>query len=304
MAAGPQRQQIGGTAISRGNARRERVAPSTLQSNQNPVWNTRPVGVSQVLDGSMRLFRFRFTQFVALAACLYLPVRILDILLVLRYGTDANFDEDFLLAIVPLWGAVGQAKEFGWVTPILIPIILSILGIATGRMVAQLSRGHTESTVQLLSYGLKRSWVAVLIVAISMVVRIPTVATCFVVLIFVEPLLFMASAGSGVGHLGPWKSFRRAWKLARACYSQAMGIYIGGLVISLSLRVSLTAGPLFLIANFVSSSTVQSVLMNVVGSVVLVVEPLTAVIAARAYIELSNVRFGTDLYRRIEGVGP
>lgn len=305
MGAVPRRQQIGGTAISRGNARRDRLPPSTLQSDRNPVWETRPVGVSQVLDGSMRLFRFKFTQFVALAACLYLPLRIFDILLVLRYGTDADMDQDTVLAVVPLWGAVGQAKEFGWVTPMLIPIIMSILGLATGRLVAMLSRGETASTTDLLAYGLRRSWVAVIIVVISFLVRTPVALfTCFIGLAFVEPLMFMASATSGVEELGPWQSFRRSWKLARACYSQAIGIFFGGLAISLALRLSLTIGPLVLIANFVATESMQTVLFHAVGAVVLVVEPLTAVIAARAYLELSNVRFGADLYRRVEGATP
>ena len=78
-----------------------------------------------------------------------------------------------------------------------------------------------------------------------------------------------------------------------------LAVVFGGLLISQMLRISFYAGPVLLAANFSTNEVVLTAVAQAGALVVLVAEPLTACIAARAYMDLRCRTEGADLRRRL-----
>lgn len=253
----------------------------------------RPLGPAAILDAGCELFRLRARRLVGLAACLFIPIRILDLLFVIASGESGE-----RLHIGPQVMQLGDASGWSWLVVALHSGALSVLGLAVGRLVVRMADGGDASFRELLALAARRSWVALLIVPIALLVRAPL--SCIPLgFVFGDALLFVASVVAGSEGLGPWRSVRRSISLTRQSLGRMVGVSLGGLVLSQLLRLSFYTGPMVLAASFGANDAVLTVIAQAGALVVLVAEPLTACIAARAYLDLRCRHEGADLRRRV-----
>jgi hypothetical protein len=280
-----------GAATARGDApelpRNDRVA------GVSPLGALRPVGPGAVLDGGFALLRARFRRIVALAALFFIPIRLFDLVTMIATGDVVD-----RVDIGPSALVVGGGSGWSWVVILLQSIALSLLGLCVGHLASRLSEGDDPAFGALAALALRRGWVALLIVPISLAIRLPL--SCIPLgFLLGDALVFLSSVVAGAEGLGPWRSVRRSISLTRRSFGSMIAVVLGGLVISQLLRVSFYTGPVLLAGTFTADDAALTAISQAGSLVVLVAEPLTACIAARAYLDLRCRHEGLDLRRRV-----
>jgi hypothetical protein len=265
--------------------------------SENPLLPLRRLGVGAALDLGFELLRFRFGRLVALAACLFLPVQLVDLALRVWATTPATGEE--AVSTGPALLFVGGSSDWVIVTLTLQALALSVLGLCVGRLVAGLLRGEDPDFRTLAAYGARRSWVALVIVPLAALTRV--VLSCIPVVGFVagDALVFVASIAAGVERLGPIAALGRNFRLTRAQFGPAAVLAVGSICITAIMRLSLYAGPAVLVSGFDPPEAVLVVVEQLSSLIQLVVQPLTACIAAAAYLLLCARVEGLDLTRRL-----
>ncbi len=288
--------------------RGDAVAPpgfdtATHDDAPNPLSQLRPVGPGAVLDGAVELLRHRFGRIMAIAACLYLPIWLFNVAVTVFEPSTISSAEDGSGIV---WSPVGAfTSESGWIWLIglLQAAALSVLGLAVGRLATDLAEGRDPSFGDLVGYAARRSWVAVLIVPINALVH--TAASCLggVTWVLGDALVFIVSVVAGAERLGPIAALRRSVRLTSSQYGRSMVMCTGALALTWVIRLSLSAGPTMLVASLDPSSSLVGLVGALSSAVTLLTEPLTACIAARAYLDLRCRRDGYDLELRRARLG-
>ena len=262
----------------------------------NPLADLRPVGAGAVLDGGFELLRYRFGRLVALAACLFVPVWLANVVLSIVVPPEQ--------VAAPGSGVGWTAFSTGSSSPLVLVVAgvqlvaLSILGLCTGHLAMSLARGEDPGLRELGALALRRSWVALLIVPLNAAVHGLTGCFFGVGWVLGDALVFLSSVAAGAERLGPWQGFRRSWNLTRPQYGRALVISFGALCISQVIRWSLSFGPTVLLTSLDPASRLVGLFTALSSGVLLLTEPLTACIAARAYLDLRCRRDGVDLALR------
>jgi hypothetical protein len=266
----------------------------------NPLAQLRPVGPGAVLDGGFELLRHRLGRLLALSAGLFVPIWLLDLLLVVLGPAPATEDTGTLVgpAAALLGSDGGQGSGWAWLVSALQLVALSVLGLAVGHLVAALARGEDATLAELARVALSRSWVAVLVVPLNLVVHVLTSCLGGVGWLLGDALVFTTSIVAGAEGTGPWASWRRALRLGSAEYGRSLAVVSGGVVITLVLGLSLSAGPAALVMALDPESPLVTLVSAAGAAVVLVTSPLTACIAGRAYVDLRCRVEGWDLELR------
>ena len=295
-----------GVATARGDARApardHHTAADALADGTSPVADLRPVGPATVLDGGFDLFRFRFRRLVGFAACLFVPITVLDLILMAVVGTETPER----VAVGPSMFLLGSGDSWSWIILVGQTVALSLLGLCVGHLAASTARGVDVSFRELGRLALRRWWVAVLIVVLTAVPRALLSCVVFPVgWLLADAFFFVASSVAGAEGVGPWRAVSRSAALARGRYGNAVVICLGSLVISQVLRLSLTVGPVLLLASFAVPDALIGIVARLGTIVLLLAEPITACIAARAYLDLRARHEGLDLQLRASRVfGP
>lgn len=261
----------------------------------NPVRDLRPMGAGAVLDGGFELFRQRFGRILALTACLYVPLWLAGVVLALVAPPDAS-------SASPGWPMAAVASSSVLAVPLagLQLVALSVLGLCVGHLAMELSRGNDPGLRELGALAWRRSWVALLIVPLTGSVHLLTACLGGVGWLLGDALVFVSSTAAGAERLNPWQALLRSISLTRSQYGRALVITFGGLCITQVISWSFSFGPSVLLESLDPGSSLAPVLTAASSGIVLVTEPLTACIAARAYLDLRCRRDGLDLVLRME----
>ncbi|MFV0316613.1 MAG: hypothetical protein ACK5O2_06585 [Microthrixaceae bacterium] len=258
-----------------------------------------PVGVGGVLDGGFDFLRAHFRLLLGLTAAMYLPLQIVDLVLVTRSGLSADVEGPQLMAL----GSVGTETAGSWVVLALRVVALSVLGMTAGVLTSDALGGHARSTGAVLREVARRCWVAALIPFLTVPMKVIGGCLAYVGFFLADALVMVASVLAGAERTGPFKSVGRSWRLAGRSLSTAIGISFGAFMISAILQIAVYAGPVLLASNFVASESVLIVIQQVSLLALLVTQPLTASIAARAYVELRCRSEALDLSLRARELG-
>ena len=294
----------GGEAVARGDARAatrsvEDSSAGTVAIEDNPLVPLRRVGVGAALDLSFDLLRFRLRRLVGLAACLILPVQLLDLALRLT-GSGAASGGGGAVGSSLLF--VGGSSDWVLLTIVLQSVGLSILGICVGHLVAQLLAGRDTSFQDLCRLAFTRSWVALVILPLALLVRLVCAFIPIVGFLIGDALVFVASVAAGAEHLGPIGGLRRSINLSRAAFGPAMVLAFASVLLTQIVRISLYAGPTVLVSTFVAPEGLLIAIEQLAALIQLVVQPLTACIAASGYLLLRTRVEGLDLDHRTAGL--
>lgn len=273
---------------------------STELAALNPLATLRPVGPGAVIDGGFELLRHRLGRLLALSACLFLPIWLLDLVLVVLGPAPATESTGTLVgpAAVLFGSDAAQQSSWTWLVTGLQLVALSVLGLCAGHLVAAMVRGEDPGLGQLGRVAWRRSWVAVLIVPLNLVVHVLTSCLGGIGWLLGDALVFITSVVAGAERLGPWAAWRRSMKLAGAEYGRSLVVVTGAVVISLVISLSLSAGPAALFLALDPGSALVTIVSAAGAAVILLTSPLTACIAARAYVDLRCRHEGWDLELR------
>jgi len=288
-----------GVAVARGDAPWPSLDTSA-KADSDSLAPLGPVGVGGVLDGGFDLLRSHFGVLVALAAALLLPLQLVDLLVAVLAGRPAELNASPLLAAV---GSSGSNMPVTWLVVALRVVVLSFLGLTTGVLVSDSLTQRVRRTRSVLAVAAGRWWVALLVPVLCIPVK--AVSACLVSVGFFigDALLMCVSVVAGAEGAGPLRAFGRSWTLGWRSFGTALGVSIGSFVISTVLQVSLYAGPVLLASYFISSESALLAVQHVALLTLLVTQPLTAAIAARAYLEFRCRSEALDLALRRRDLG-
>jgi len=309
MAPNSPGQQVGGgaglgaagVAVARGSDRFPDGA-GLASAAANPLAGVEPVGVLGVLDGGFDLLRRGLALFVALAAALLLPLQLVDLLAQLNAGLDTQLaTSGSPLESLSLLGSTTTTAS--WLVSMLRIVVLSFLGLVAGVMVSDLLASRQRSGGALVAAAARRWWVAALLPLLCVPLKVVGGCAVYVGFFFFDALLMCASVVAGAEGAGPFASFGRSWRLGWRSYGTALGVSFGAFVISVILQAALYLGPAALLGVFVPSEGALLAIQQASSIVLLVTQPLTACIAARAYVEFRCRSEGLDLSIRSNALG-
>lgn len=284
-----------GHAVARGDA----VAPTRRRGAllaDNPLVPLRRPNVGEAIDLGFSLFRFRFRALFGLAACLLLPLQLLDLVLKLTVVHDPAGD---LTTGGPVVVFLGGSSAWAVVVAALSAVALSMLGIATGHLVIRLLDGEDTDFRELLGVALRRSWVSLVLLPLTLLIRVPLACIPLVGWVVADALVFVASIVAGAERRGPIAALGRNLRLTRAQLGPAGVLAFAGTAITVIIRLSLGTGPALLVSSL-GPPEWALLLVEQLGSLVdLVAQPLTACIAAGGYLMLRTRVEGLDLEQRL-----
>jgi hypothetical protein len=266
----------------------------------NPLRGLGVVGAGGVLDGAFDLLRFRFRRFVALTAVLFVPLQLIDLLLSLSEGPTTGGDGTGQFQLLDV-GSTTSAWVF--VVAGLQACALFLLGMAAGHLVDGWLVGRDDPFGTVVAAVARRAWVVPIVVVVAVVAK--TAAACFggVPFFLVDALFFIAGPVAAVERTGPLATIGRSVRLAKGGYGLALAVCFGGFAITFVLRFALGLGPSVLVALIGLPEGWLLVLEQISALTLLITLPLTACIAARAYVDLRCRVEGFDLVRREEARG-
>lgn len=285
-----------GQARARGDAPDEVAEVTSRTDVEHPLLPPRRLGVGAALDQGFALFRFRFRRLVGLAACLFLPVQLLDLVLRLTASDPTTSQEQASAAPTLLF--FGGSSDWALLTVTLQAVALSILGICVGHLVARLLDGGDASFRTLLGVAARRCWVALLLVPLTMAIRLPFLLIPIIGFVLGDAFVFVASIVAGAEAARPIKAIGRNFALTRGAFGPAVVMSLGSLCITQVVRISLYAGPFALVAIFSPPEGLLVAIEQLASLLQLVVQPLTACLAASAYVLLRTRVEGLDLEAR------
>jgi hypothetical protein len=280
-------------------ARADATAPGPPPDREEvagPFRDLTPRTPVEVIDGGFQLLRHRFGSTVVLSAALFGPIWLLDLALLATLGSPtverSGFGPDLVLLD-------GGATPWGWAIVALNGLALSVLGLCTGARVRAWVDGVDPGGRELAALVLRRGWVCAVVAPAGWLVAAPFTLCGFGVgFVFGAAFVFVASTVAGAESVGPIRALSRSMSLTRANYGRCVVIVVGTLGITQLLRVSFTLGPAALVALLGGTEDLVVWSQRLSSAVVVLVEPLTACIAARAYLDLRCRSEGLDLERR------
>jgi hypothetical protein len=292
-----------GVAVARGDARPEVAATgpggASPALDGNPFDRLMVTGPGGVLDGGFDLLRFRFRRLVGITAVIFVPIQLLELVLALTVGTAAVTSDGSSTGALSGLG-LQSAGSSGWAMLFLVVKALAtcVLGIAVGHLVAGWLEDRDPTFRDAVLFAVTRSWVAPVVVVVAAGSKLVLACLGGVGWFLADALFFIAGIVAGAERTGPFATVGRSVRLTRSAYGLSLVVCVGSFVICQILQFALTVGPILLLASFQPPEGWLVAAQQLASLVLLVALPLTACIAARAYVELRCRAEGYDLVRR------
>jgi hypothetical protein len=274
--------------------------------DDNPLLDVAPGGPAAVLDGAFSLLRFRVGRLVGLTALVLLPVQavFLTVRLTVARGAVVTGDQADPFGL----GGFGTAQSDSQLVVAVIELALTALalcwiGLGVGHLVVNWWGGRDPSFRETLGVMVRRVWVVPVVVVITTGIKVPFACLGLVGYFLADAVLFIAGIVAGAERTGPFATVGRSLRLTWPVYGSALVTCLGGFLITYIIQFVLTLGPLALLASFGVPEGWLIVAQEAAALVALVTVPLTACIAARAYVEFRCRVEGVDLIRRQEARG-
>lgn len=287
-----------GIAVARGDASPGQPAAATLGPDQ-PLARVAPVSPVAVLDGAFDLLRFRFGRLVGLASIVYLPLVLGQLAVVLSQRSPTASRPGSAPSTFQVLGSAQGSSGWNLVFVVLGSVALSWLGIAVGAQVAAWVDDDDIGVGRVFRYATRRWWVAVVLTVITLCIKVPALCAFGVGWFFADAFVFIAAVVAGAERLGPFAAIGRSWSLTRRWYWRALAIATGGAFITLVFQLVVLAGPALLLSALGLPEDWVLIAQQLGSLLVLVTAPLTACIAARAWVDLRCRSDGADLDRRM-----
>lgn len=283
---------------ARADVRHDVAGTSVVSPLMDSIRPLRPLSGTEPLDLGLTMFRVLAKMLVPLTILFHLPIEAVDLWWRIRTGNT----DPISVAGMPL-AMTAATNLHGILVPLAHSIALSMLGLATGMLLRAGFENEPVRVRELIVRVLKRSPTALVITVVSLVGQIVVSCVPVVGFVIMGTVTSTTSVVAGAERIGPLRSLRRSFDLARANARFAGGTFLGGLLIVWIVRGILSLGPLGLVFVLGLPEVAFSIVGNLSAVTLLVLQPLTATMATAAYLALRIRSEGLDLTSRISGVG-
>jgi hypothetical protein len=292
----------GGVAVARGDASPQQEPVTSLGGDQ-PLARVAPVSPVAVLDGAFDLLRFRFGRLVGLASVVYLPLVLAQLGVVLSQRSSSATRPGSAPSQFQVLSSSQGSSGWNLIFVLLGSCALAWLGIAVGAQVAAWVDDTDLTFGRVLRYAAGRWWVALVLAVVTWCIKVPALCAFGIGWLFADAFVFIAAIVAGAERLGPFAAIRRSCSLTRRWYWRALAVVAGGAFITLVFQLVVLAGPALLLSALGLPEDWVLIAQQLGSLLVLVTAPLTACIAARAWVDFRCRSDGTDLDRRMDDRG-
>jgi hypothetical protein len=232
-----------------------------------------------------------------------LPLQLGELLAAL--GTVRRSSADPLTTPASIEFLAGSSSMLGWSSlfALLGAVATTWVGVVLGVLVAAWWSGADLPVSSALRTAARRWWVVLPLTAVTLAVKVPAACVAGVGFLVADAFVFTAAVVAGAEGRGPLAAVRRSFELSRRSPGTALAVSSGGLLLTLVVQLVVLAGPALLVSSLGVGGTVAVVVEQAAGLVVLVTVPLTACIAARAWVEFRCRSEGADLEFRMQRRG-
>lgn len=254
----------------------------------------RPLGVGELLDAAIRIYRGRAKTLLAAVAIPVIPVLLFTALVSWSAQPDLSVDP-----------TTGQATFDGgdfavFVAGLLVSLVATVVAtsVATAACYRSISGayvGDDPNWRESLRFGWSRVWAVLGVTVLGLLATLGGLLACLVGVLVALAFFSVAMPAMLVEGLGPVQGMRRSWRLVRGTAWRVLGIVVLSLVLAFAFQAVLSA-PLALIFVLDLGTFLEQVL-NVSTQTLstVLVTPFTAALTMALYVDLRVRKEGFDL---------
>lgn len=254
----------------------------------------RPLGVGELIDAAIRIYRSRAKTLLLAVAIPVVPVLILTTLVSFSSQPDLSVDP-----------ATGQANLDGGdlaltiagllVSFIATTIATSIATAACFRSISGAYVGDDPDWRESLRFAMSRFWSVLGLTILVLLATVAGIFACFFGVLVPMTFLSIAMPALLVEGLGVGDAMRRSWRLVRGTGWRVLGIVLLSALLGIAFQAALSA-PIAVVFFVDVSTVVQQVLNGVVTTVsTVLVVPFSAALTMALYVDLRVRKEGFDL---------
>jgi hypothetical protein len=270
-----------------------------------PVVTLRPLGIGEVLDAAIKVYRSRPRQMVLASAVVTAPAIVVQTLVQVSAGDPSALTEtDAATGLPTVDGGAFATYLGGLLVSTLVLIVANNLALAgTTRMSLSAYLGDDTDWRDSLRFALRRFWPLTALLALSTLGLAGGVVLCVIPAIWLQGIWAVAVPALLVEERGAVDSLRRSASLVKGRFWPVLGAIVLGSLLASVLQGVLTA-PVIGLQLVGTSFLITSLLLGVVQLVaVALTTPFVAALTAVIYIDLRVRKEAFDLELLARGVG-
>jgi len=281
-----------------------RLAPPA-RPPATPVVGLRPLGVGEMLDAAIKVYRSRPRPMIVAATLVTAPAILLQTLISLSAGNPNEITRtDDATGFVTLDGGAFATYLGGLVASTLVIVVANNLALAgTMRMSLSAYLGDETDWRSSIRFARRRFWPLTGVLALTTLGLLAGALLCIVPSFWLQGIWAVAVPALLVEELGPVQALGRSRRLVAGRFWPVLGtVLLGGLLASFLQGVLVAP---VLVLQFAGTSFVLTTLLNGLVQVVSVAltTPFVAALTAVIYVDLRVRKEGFDLELMARGVG-
>lgn len=270
-----------------------------------PVVALRPLGIGEVLDAAIKVYRTRPRQMIIASAVVTLPAIVLQVLVQLSAGSpDELTRTDEATGLPTVDGGAFAVYLGGVLVSTVVLVVANNLALAgTTRMSLSAYLGDDTTWRDSLRFALRRFWPLTALLALTTLGLLAGTLMCLAPAIWLQGIWAVAVPALLVEELGPVRALGRSRQLVRGRFWPVLGAIILGSLLASVLQGLLVAPVLAL--QLTGASFLLTSLLNGVAQLVAVAvtTPFVAAVTAVVYVDLRVRKEAYDLELMARGVG-
>lgn len=281
------------------------AGPDRGLSAAPPVVALRPLGIGEMLDAAIKVYRSRPRQLIVATTIVVAPAIVLQTLVQLSAGDPQSLTEtDAASGLPTVDGSAFLLYLGGAFASVVVLLVANSLALAgTTRISVGAYLGDTTDWRDSLRFAVRRSWPLLGVLAITSVGLIVGFVLCIAPGLWLQGIWAVAVPALLVEDRRAIDSLRRSNQLVKGHFWRVLGAILLGSLLASLLQGILTAPVLGL--QFAGASfLVTSVLLGVVQLIgVALTTPYVAALTAVVYVDLRVRKEAFDLELLAGGVG-
>lgn len=260
----------------------------------------RPLGIGEMVDAAITLFRTNFATLIKISASVLVPVGVIQLVATIAVGPVDTasmlvFDpeatpEEFFAPLIPIYAVLGVTGFLSFIGSVLVQG-------ASITALAQVYQGHRPDWVDSLKAGLRR-WVALLASTILLTLGATFgLLFCLVPGVFLFVMWAVSPAALITEQLGPVAALRRSFRLVRGRFWPVLGAVVLAYLLYLIASQIISTATFALTIMGTAGTGFMSFIPSVIGSVLvaIVATPFLAAMVTIIYFDLRVRKEGYDL---------
>ena len=265
----------------------------------------RPLGIGEMLDASIKLYRARFRDMLIAAALVTAPAVILVALVQVSAGNPTALTQTDPETNLP---EVDFGSLWIYIASLSVTFVITLLAnnLATAgvlRIISGTYLGEEIGWRDSLRFAFRRFWSLTWLLTLTALALVGGLLACIIPAFYVQGIWAVVLPVLLVEDMRGTKALGRSYRLVKGRFWPVLGtVLLGGLLASVVQGVlsAPVIALVFIEANFVLTAALQAV-VNIIGTAL--TTPFVAVLTMVIYFDLRVRKEGFDLYLLAQRVG-